>query len=260
MVRRAVRDGAAGQRVAAVVDHAAAARANAIGGKVGQIPLPPPGFGVGQLIVLLSSTLIVAAAMAARGSVGSNLFDCGTGDFGAIDGAGVVVLPALRGTADRGGLRLLRRAVAAIVTAVVLSVLAMVAAWSETSTAPMTGFVEPVVLTGPRWVRLEPLTHRRRPGDRDGHRPTATWVACGSPARRRRSTAQAVGGPAAGGAAPRHRVDVRRAPSRTGASSARRATFTSTRRTGGSRSATPGSRSRSPQATSALPISRWRSR
>jgi hypothetical protein len=42
-------------------------RANAIGGKVGQIPVPPPGFGVGQLIVVLSSTLIVAAAMAARG-------------------------------------------------------------------------------------------------------------------------------------------------------------------------------------------------
>jgi hypothetical protein len=42
-------------------------RANAIGGKVGQIPVPPPGFGVGQLIVLLSSALIVAAAMAARG-------------------------------------------------------------------------------------------------------------------------------------------------------------------------------------------------
>lgn len=42
-------------------------RANAIGGKVGQIAVPPPGFGVGQLIVVLSSTLIVAAAMAARG-------------------------------------------------------------------------------------------------------------------------------------------------------------------------------------------------
>ena len=42
-------------------------RANAIGGKVGAMPVPPPGFGVGQLIVLLASTLIVAAAMAARG-------------------------------------------------------------------------------------------------------------------------------------------------------------------------------------------------
>ena len=31
------------------------------------MPVPPPGFGVGQLIVLLAATLIVAGAMAARG-------------------------------------------------------------------------------------------------------------------------------------------------------------------------------------------------
>jgi hypothetical protein len=42
-------------------------RANVIGGKFGHIPVPPAGFGVGQLMVLLSSTLIVVAAMAARG-------------------------------------------------------------------------------------------------------------------------------------------------------------------------------------------------
>ena len=41
-------------------------RATAIGGKVGTIAVPPPGFGVGQLIVLLAALLIVAAAMAAR--------------------------------------------------------------------------------------------------------------------------------------------------------------------------------------------------
>ena len=45
-------------------------RANAIGGIVGNMPVPPPGFGVGQLIVLLASTLIVAGAMAARGLFG----------------------------------------------------------------------------------------------------------------------------------------------------------------------------------------------
>jgi hypothetical protein len=45
-------------------------RANAIGGIVGTMPAPPPGFGVGQLIVLLASTLIVAGAMAARGLFG----------------------------------------------------------------------------------------------------------------------------------------------------------------------------------------------
>lgn len=42
-------------------------RANAIGGVVGNLPVPPPGFGVGQLIVLLAAALIVAGAMAARG-------------------------------------------------------------------------------------------------------------------------------------------------------------------------------------------------
>lgn len=42
-------------------------RVNAIGGRNGSIGGPPNGFGVGQLIVILSSTLIVAAAMAARG-------------------------------------------------------------------------------------------------------------------------------------------------------------------------------------------------
>src|SRR5258705_11542782 len=44
--------------------------ANAIGGIVGNMPVPPPGFGVGQLITLLASTLIVAGAMAARGLSG----------------------------------------------------------------------------------------------------------------------------------------------------------------------------------------------
>jgi hypothetical protein len=41
-------------------------RANAIGGSVGSVNLPP-GFGTGQLIVLLSSTLLVAGAMIGRG-------------------------------------------------------------------------------------------------------------------------------------------------------------------------------------------------
>ena len=41
-------------------------RANAVGGVVGNLTLPPH-FGAGQLIALLASTLIVAGAMAARG-------------------------------------------------------------------------------------------------------------------------------------------------------------------------------------------------
>ena len=39
--------------------------ANAIGGSIGSLHLPP-GFGPGQLIVLLSSTLLVAGAMVGR--------------------------------------------------------------------------------------------------------------------------------------------------------------------------------------------------
>jgi hypothetical protein len=42
-------------------------RVSAIGGVVGELPGPAPGFGVGQLIVLLASMLIVAGATAARG-------------------------------------------------------------------------------------------------------------------------------------------------------------------------------------------------
>ncbi len=41
-------------------------RANALGGVVGTLTLPPH-FGAGQLIALLASALIVAGAMAARG-------------------------------------------------------------------------------------------------------------------------------------------------------------------------------------------------
>lgn len=40
--------------------------ANAIGGSIGSLQLPR-GFGTGQLIVLLSSTLLVAGAMVGRG-------------------------------------------------------------------------------------------------------------------------------------------------------------------------------------------------
>ncbi|BCO34568.1 hypothetical protein BMW24_013910 [Mycobacterium heckeshornense] len=40
--------------------------ANAIGGSIGSLRLPP-GFGAGQLIVLLSSTLVVSGAMVGRG-------------------------------------------------------------------------------------------------------------------------------------------------------------------------------------------------
>lgn len=42
-------------------------RATAIGGPAGTMPVPPPGFGVGQFVVLLASLLVIAGAMSARG-------------------------------------------------------------------------------------------------------------------------------------------------------------------------------------------------
>ncbi|MCB0950356.1 MAG: hypothetical protein KDB44_13980 [Mycobacterium sp.] len=42
-------------------------RSTAIGGVAGAMPVPPPGFGVGQFVVLLAALLVVAGAMSARG-------------------------------------------------------------------------------------------------------------------------------------------------------------------------------------------------
>lgn len=107
-------------------------RANAIGGKLGQIAVPPPGFGVGQLMVLLSATLIVAAAMAARG-LSARIASTAALSISVL----LTVLawwyfrlyvapPIAAGYGFYiGG--------AATGVAVVLSVLAMVAAWSEGS-------------------------------------------------------------------------------------------------------------------------------
>jgi hypothetical protein len=107
-------------------------RANAIGGKFGVIHVPPNGFGVGQLIVVLSSTLIVAAAMAARG-LSARIASTAALSISVL----LTVLawwyfrlyvapPIAAGYGFYiGG--------AATAVAVVLSVLAMVAAWSEGS-------------------------------------------------------------------------------------------------------------------------------
>jgi hypothetical protein len=106
--------------------------ANAIGGKLGQIAVPPPGFGGGQLMVVLSSTLIVAAAMAARG-LSARIASTAALSISVL----LTVLawwyfrlyvapPIAAGYGFYvGG--------AATALAVVLSVLAMVAAWSEAS-------------------------------------------------------------------------------------------------------------------------------
>jgi hypothetical protein len=107
-------------------------RANAIGGKLGQIAVPPPGFGVGQLMVLLSATLIVAAAMAARG-LSARIASTAALSISVL----LMVLawwyfrlyvapPIAAGYGFYIG-------AAATAVAVVLSVLAMVAAWSDGS-------------------------------------------------------------------------------------------------------------------------------
>jgi hypothetical protein len=104
-------------------------RANAIGGKHGVIHVPPNGFGVGQLIVVLGSTLIVAAAMAAR-SLYAKLASSAALGISVL--LAVLVLWYYRlyvansvaagyGLYVGGG---------AVLVAVVLSVFAMVAAWS----------------------------------------------------------------------------------------------------------------------------------
>jgi hypothetical protein len=107
-------------------------RANAIGGIVGNIPAPPPGFGVGQLIVVLASTLIVAGAMAARGL------------FGRLASTAALALSVLLVVLTMWYYRLyvyspvsagygLYLGAAAAVLAVLLSVWAMLAAWSAVS-------------------------------------------------------------------------------------------------------------------------------
>jgi hypothetical protein len=107
-------------------------RANAIGGIVGTMPAPPPGFGVGQLIVLLASTLIVAGAMAARGL------------FGRLASSAALAISVLLVVLTMWYYRLyvyspvsagygLYLGAVAAVFAVLLSVWTMIAAWSATS-------------------------------------------------------------------------------------------------------------------------------
>jgi hypothetical protein len=105
-------------------------RASAIGGIFGKMPAPPPGFGVGQLIVLLASTLIVAGAMAARDL------------FGRLASTAALAISVLLVVLTMWFYRLyvyapvsagygLYLGAAAAVFAVLLSVWAMVAAWSS---------------------------------------------------------------------------------------------------------------------------------
>ena len=109
-------------------------RASAIGGMVGSMPAPPPGFGVGQVITLLASTLIVAGAMAARGL------------FGRLASTAALAISVLLVVLTMWYYRLyvysplsagygLYLGAAAAVFALVLSVWAMFAAWSAVGRA-----------------------------------------------------------------------------------------------------------------------------
>jgi hypothetical protein len=105
-------------------------RANAIGGRVGQIAVPPDGFGVGQLIVILTSTLMVAAAMSAR-----NLSP--RSSSAAALGISVLLAVMTRwyyrlyvGTSVAAGYGFYI-GVGTTVVAIALSVFAMVVAWAE---------------------------------------------------------------------------------------------------------------------------------
>ena len=105
-------------------------RATAIGGRYGSIGVPPNGFGGGQLIVVLSSVLIVAAAMSAR-SLRPKL--ASTAALGISVALAVLVLWYYRlyvGNPIGAGYGLYVGGGAVVATAV-LSVFAMVAAWAE---------------------------------------------------------------------------------------------------------------------------------
>jgi hypothetical protein len=105
-------------------------RANAIGGKNGHIGYPPDGFGVGQLIVLLASTLIVAAAMSAR-SLSPRITSTaalGISVLLAVMALWYYRLYVISPIAAGYGFYV---AVAATLAAGALSVLAMVVAWAE---------------------------------------------------------------------------------------------------------------------------------
>src|SRR5256886_17331112 len=107
-------------------------RADATGGIFGNMPVPRPGFGVGQLTVLLASTLIGAGAMAARDL------------FGRLASTSALAISVLLVVLTMWYYRLyvyspvsagygLYLGAAAAVCAVLLSVWAMLAAWSAVS-------------------------------------------------------------------------------------------------------------------------------
>lgn len=107
-------------------------RASAIGGKGGHIGVPPDGFGVGQLVVVLSSMLIVAAAMSARRLSPRITSTAALGISVLLAVMAVWYYRLYVGSPIAAGVGFYI-GVAATVVAVALSVLAMVVAWAEAS-------------------------------------------------------------------------------------------------------------------------------
>ncbi|BBY45863.1 hypothetical protein [Mycolicibacterium celeriflavum] len=109
-------------------------RVSAIGGVFGDLPTPAPGFGVGQLIVLLASLLIVSGAMSGRG------FSARLASSAALSISVLLVVLAVwyyrlyvyPPVAAGYGLYL---GVAVAVVAALLSVWAMVTAWAPVARA-----------------------------------------------------------------------------------------------------------------------------
>jgi hypothetical protein len=105
-------------------------RANAIGGRVGHIAVPPDGFGVGQLIVILTSTLMVAAAMSARSLSPRSSSAAALGISVLLAAMTAWYYRLYVGTPVEAGYGLYI-GVGTTVVAIGLSVLAMVVAWGE---------------------------------------------------------------------------------------------------------------------------------
>ena len=136
--------------------------ANAIGGIVGNMPVPPPGFGVGQLITAAGVDVDRRGRDGRARPVGAGGINDGTGHFGAAGGADDVVLPALRVPAGVGGIRAVPRRIGSGVRDAAVGVGdARRVVGGEPGV--MSGFVEPVTLTGNRWVTLEPLSREHIP-------------------------------------------------------------------------------------------------
>ena len=104
-------------------------RATAIGGAHGAIDRPPSNFGIGQLIVLLAPVLIVAAAMAAR-SLHPKVASTAALGIAALLTVLVAWYHRLYVADPIAAGYGYYTAAGAVLAAVVLSVVAMVAAWS----------------------------------------------------------------------------------------------------------------------------------